>query len=563
MADIGSMFTDKRQAELEKRLRRIYSDAAKDIYDKTQDFYQRFKVKDLKYRQMLKDGKITYADYSSWLKGQVFQGKQWQAKKDQITETLYQSNQIAARMVRGETVNVFTHNANFMSYDLEHTAGVNFGFGIYDSATVVRLIKSQPDLLPKPSVKRSKDKQWNSRKLTEQVTQGIIQGESLDKIAKRMAQAVSVQDWKFMRTYAQTAMAGAQNAGRQLSLQNAHSMGIKVKKEWMATLDGHTRTEHRRLDGQKVNIYHPFQIDGYSIMYPGDPKAHPAMVYNCRCTLVGDLEDYPSEYERYDNIEGKPIKNMTYEEWYNAKKGTTSSSATQLKTIGGATYGITYTAPITNDATGVYEEHTYTITRQSDYGFPNGIMNGVYANRDADIYTLDDGTKFIYPSDLDGSKQTAVPEFMIERYYQLPESYRRQIQKTIHVLDYRNPRDVYWEKQYNMPGFRSYATGGDEISFYADTYHDRSYVVKTFAHEGAHYIDLWKPNAPHISDSNKWKQAKLDDLAVHGLDAPTDYARTANAEDFAESVAEYLTNHDFFVTQFPHRAAIIKELISI
>ena len=321
MADIGTRFTDKRQQELEKRLRCIYSDAAKDIEAKMQDFNQRHKVKEAKYRQMLKDGKITQADFNDWMKGQVFQGNQWQAKKDQITETLYQSNQIAARMVRGETVGVFAHNANFMSYQLEHTAGVNFGFGIYDSATVTRLIKSQPNLLPKSRVKRSKDKQWNSRKLTEQVTQGIIQGESLDKIAKRMAQAVSAQDWKFMRTYAQTAMSGAQNGGRQLSLQNAYSMGIKVKKEWMATLDGHTRTEHRRLDGQKVNIYHPFQIDGYSIMYPGDPHAHPAMVYNCRCTLVGDLEDYPSEYERYDNIDGKPVKSMTYQEWYDAKKG--------------------------------------------------------------------------------------------------------------------------------------------------------------------------------------------------------------------------------------------------
>lgn len=321
MADVGTRFTDRQQVELEKRLRRVYSDAAKDIEAKMQDFNRRHKVKEAKYRQMVKDGKITQGDFNSWMRGQVFQGKQWQAKKDQITETLYQSNQIAAKMVHGETVGVFTHNANFMSYQLEHTAGVNFGFGIYDSATVARLIRGQPDLLPNPRVKRSKDKQWNSRKLTEQITQGIIQGEPLDKIAKRMAQAVSVQDWKFMRTYARTAMTGAQNAGRQISLWNARNMGIKVKKEWMATLDEHTRTEHAELDGQKVDTDKPFKVGGYTIMYPGDPAAHPAMVYNCRCTLVGDLEDYPSEYERYDNIEGKPIKNMTYQEWYDAKKG--------------------------------------------------------------------------------------------------------------------------------------------------------------------------------------------------------------------------------------------------
>lgn len=321
MGDIGTRFTDRRQQGLEKRLRRIYSDAARDVESKMQDFNRRYKVKEAEYVQMVKDGKITQADFDDWKRGQVFQGKQWQAKKDQITETLYQSNQIAAKMVRGETVGVFAHNANFMSYQLEHTAGVNFGFGIYDSATVTRLIRDQPNLLPKSRVKRSKDKQWNSRKITEQITQGIVQGESLDKIAKRMATEVATQDWKFMRTYAQTAMTGAQNAGRQISIANAESMGIKVKKEWMATLDKHTRTEHAELDGQKVPVDEPFVIGGYSIMYPGDPNADPAMTYNCRCTMVSSLEDYPAEYNRYDNIDGKPIDNMTYSEWLEGKNG--------------------------------------------------------------------------------------------------------------------------------------------------------------------------------------------------------------------------------------------------
>ena len=325
MSDAGTNFTDRRQQELDRRIKRIYRDAAKDIEAKMQDFTQRHAAKEQMYRQQLADGKITQADFDAWMRGQVFQGKQWQAKKDQITETLYQSNQIAAKMVRGESTNVFAHNANFMSYQLEHSAGVNFGFGIYDSATVTRLIKDRPNLLPKSNVKRSKDKQWNSRKLTEQITQGIIQGEPLDKIAKRMATEVATQDWKFMRTYAQTAMTGAQNSGRQISLENARSMGIKVKKEWMATLDEHTRTEHAELDGQRVDVDQPFQVGAYTIMYPGDPNAEPAMVYNCRCTLVGAVEDYPAEYQRYDNIDGKPIDNMTYQEWMDAKKGTTAT----------------------------------------------------------------------------------------------------------------------------------------------------------------------------------------------------------------------------------------------
>jgi translation elongation factor EF-Ts len=83
----------------------------------------------------------------------------------------------------------------------------------------------------------------------------------------------------------------------------------------MCTLDGHTRINHRLLDGQKQPLNKPFEVEGMKIRYPGDPTAHPSMVYNCRCTMVGDIDNYPSEYDRYDNIAGKPVGNMTYKEW--------------------------------------------------------------------------------------------------------------------------------------------------------------------------------------------------------------------------------------------------------
>ena len=105
-------------------------------------------------------------------------------------------------------------------------------------------------------------------------------------------------------------------------------------KEWMATFDELTRWQHRELDGQKQPMNKPFKVGGYSIMYPGDPTAHPSMIYNCRCTMVGDLDDYPSDYERYDNINGKPVKNMTYKEWENAKKGVATPKIPEFTQVG-------------------------------------------------------------------------------------------------------------------------------------------------------------------------------------------------------------------------------------
>lgn len=319
MTDYGAEYTDKKIEELEKRITSIYREASHDVEMKMRDFNKRYKAKEAIYAKKLKNGEITQEDFNAWKRGQVFQGKQWQAKKQQLEDTLYNANSVAAKLINGETNGVFAANANYMSYSLEHGVGVNFGFGLYDESTVANLLKNEPDLLPKPRIKKPKDEAWNSKKITRQVTQGIIQGESLDQIATRLAKTTGSQNRDAMLTHARTAMTGAQNAGRQRQLKSAQDLGIKLKKEWMATLDSHTRDTHETLDGQRVPINEPFEAGGYSIMYPGDPHAAPAMVYNCRCTMVADVEDYPAEYNRYDNIEGKPISNMTYREWKKAR----------------------------------------------------------------------------------------------------------------------------------------------------------------------------------------------------------------------------------------------------
>lgn len=319
MPDLGAKYTDDQIIQMEKQLKSVYNQAYKDILQKQKDFNKKYEEKEAKYKEKVAKGQMSQEEFDAWKKGQVFQGEQWQNKKKDILNIIYNSNKIATDIVNGKTQNVFTFNANYMSYTLEHGAGVNFGFSLYDSATVVNLIKNDPQLLPKWKIDQPKDYTWNQKKLNRQISLGIIEGESLDKIATRFSDSLATQNFNKMRTFARTAMTGAQNSGRQISLNNAKSLGIKLKKEWMATLDNHTRINHILLDGQKVNTDDDFEVDGLKIRYPGDPQAVPAMTYNCRCTMVGDIEDYPATYDRYDNIDGKPIKNMTYTEWEAAK----------------------------------------------------------------------------------------------------------------------------------------------------------------------------------------------------------------------------------------------------
>lgn len=320
MADAGTRYTDAAQAELERRFRAIYREAQEDIIKKLDAHTKRLNALDKIKREQVEAGTLSQEAYQDWLNGQVFIGKQWKDKVDSVATSLLYANQQANDMIEGKKRAVFGENATFQAYSIEHDAGMDLSFGIYDSATVTRLIKEQPELLPRRVVNGVKDKAWNRTKIANAVTQGIIQGEGIPAIAKRIARHVGSDNMEAMTRYARTAMTGAQNAGRIEMLHEARAMGINVKKKWLATLDSRTRDAHKNLDGQVQDIDKPFKSDFGDIDYPGDFHAHPANVYNCRCTLIYEYPEYmPQNAERLARNEKtgewEKISDMTYAEW--------------------------------------------------------------------------------------------------------------------------------------------------------------------------------------------------------------------------------------------------------
>lgn len=322
MPDYGERATEAEYRRLKREIEAIYRKAYKDVEEKTADFLKKHEYKAAMYRQQVKDGKITQANYEAWMRGQVFQGRQWQDRKAQIQRVLYDADKTAQQMVNNSRFNVFAANANYMGYKLEHDGNVNTSFSLYDANSVKRLVKDKPDLLP-PKKKPGKDKsyQWYNRTISNAITQGIIQGDGVKEIAKRIGRLTGETNASAMLRNARTMHTGAQNAGRIEGLHQAQELGIEVKKQWMATLDDHTRDTHAELDGQIREVDEPFEVDGMEIDYPGDPTADPSLVYNCRCTLVYVYPKYPNDMHRRDNETGEDVGDMTYREWEEMKNG--------------------------------------------------------------------------------------------------------------------------------------------------------------------------------------------------------------------------------------------------
>lgn len=319
--DYGTRQTDLAVKRAEWRLSRVYRQAQRDIDEKLKDWQKRHEEREKRYRQQVKDGKITQADFDAWMRGQVFQDKQWQARKAEIDRILLNADREAQRIVNEGKIGVFADNANYIGYDLERNGNVNTGFTLYDQNTVGRLIKSDPQILPKarPGVPKDKAYTYYNKLMNSAITQGIVQGESIRDIAKRVARVTGESSYKSALRNARTAYTGAQNAGRMEGLHQAQELGIKVKKQWMATLDSKTRDAHADLDGQIRDVDEPFEVDGMEIDYPGDPTADPSLVYNCRCTLAYIYPDYPSDMQRRDAENGEVVGDMTYREWERMK----------------------------------------------------------------------------------------------------------------------------------------------------------------------------------------------------------------------------------------------------
>jgi SPP1 gp7 family putative phage head morphogenesis protein len=163
-----------------------------------------------------------------------------------------------------------------------------YSFTLVDADTVRNLAVTDTSLLPYKQLDPAKDIPWNMKKINAETLHGILQGESMDKIAKRLRNVQEMNKAQAIRS-ARTIVTGAENKGRQDSYARAEADGIILQKEWLATNDGRTRHSHAALDGAIVDQDKKFDN---GLMYPGDPSGRPEEVYNCRCTLVAKVNGF-------------------------------------------------------------------------------------------------------------------------------------------------------------------------------------------------------------------------------------------------------------------------------
>ena len=286
MADTAHRLTDEKLEEMEKRLSAIYSRAEKEIQQTADEYFSKFAKQDEAKRKLLEQGKITEEEYTKWRKGKVMYGKRFTEMKEQCAKQLLNVNKTAITYINGELPEVYAMNYNALESAVDGVGG--YSFTLVDADTVRNLAVTDTSLLPYKKIDPAKDIPWNMKKINAETLQGILQGESMDKIAKRLRNVQEMNKTQAIRS-ARTIVTGAENKGRQDSYKRAEADGIILKKEWIATNDGRTRHSHAMLDGAIVDQDKKFDN---GLMFPGDPSGRPEETWNCRCTVAAVVKGF-------------------------------------------------------------------------------------------------------------------------------------------------------------------------------------------------------------------------------------------------------------------------------
>lgn len=155
-----------------------------------------------------------------------------------------------------------------------------------------------------PRVNTAKTYNWNSAKAQQLLLNAIKDGKSVQKLSKDLLN-LQGSNLSAAKRNARTAVTSARNSGQLETLQQAKNIGVDVRKEWLAYLDGATRDSHRHMNGEVVELNDTFSN---GLRYPGDPNGAGAEIYNCRCTMVGNING--KETEEINNVSDE-----TYVNW--------------------------------------------------------------------------------------------------------------------------------------------------------------------------------------------------------------------------------------------------------
>ena len=117
--DDAQKMTDSRMRIIKQRLSAEYKQASKELTKQVNEYYAKFKAADLKKRELVKQGKLSQADYIKWRENKMLYGETLKQKVDVMSQHLLNVDKQAAGIINREMFGVYANNYNFAKYQVE------------------------------------------------------------------------------------------------------------------------------------------------------------------------------------------------------------------------------------------------------------------------------------------------------------------------------------------------------------------------------------------------------------------------------------------------------------
>lgn len=307
--DAGANATDTLINLYEMRVRELYGRTAAEMESKLSAYLARYAEQDAAKQAAYEAGEITAKELKAWRSSQAAVIQNQRNLIETLSRDLASADKMAMDMLNGYVHASYAENLSFGIFQIEEQVGVHTSFSMYNADAVQAILKDPDQQLLPPNPNVSADMQWSRQKISSSIGQSVLNGESIPKAAARLQSVVGMSANAAVRA-ARTAMTGAQNYGRLEAGRRAAAMGIKVKKQWVATHDERTRFSHRELDREVAEEEEEFSN---GLMYPADWSGEPAEVYNCRCSMRHVVDGH-----EYDDLPDYTKEGVAYEEWKHA-----------------------------------------------------------------------------------------------------------------------------------------------------------------------------------------------------------------------------------------------------
>lgn len=294
---------DKIQNAYERRMVSIYKTALDEIRSLLSKLY-------VKYADS--DGVLTYAEMTKY--------NRLKAVHDSIVEIIgpvfSKNSTLVDKLAMVQYEEGFFRHA----WSIDNQAGVSLSWGMPDPKAIDAAVNAAEfRALRDIAIKRLRGE--GVLGIDRVITQGLIQGQSYPKMARKLKDYVDGNAAQLLRI-ARTEGHRASVIGSQALYDDAERQGIEFDEVWDATLDDRTRPEHGALDGKPKNEERGgWYLAGMWVTGPGQ-SGDPAQDIHCRCTTRAEIKGYPPKVRRIRDEGIQPY--ITYSDWAE-KRGLTEN----------------------------------------------------------------------------------------------------------------------------------------------------------------------------------------------------------------------------------------------